>query len=390
MKSNTVFGHLVQQFAVHPENLATEALSFILRTYPDASSAFTQFVRQIVPNCPENLRFETQQVGLEQSIPDMKCLDDDGNIRVVVENKFWAGLTENQPVTYIHELPIGITAIVLFVVPEARIPFIWDEIGARCRNALIPVDDVQKLTSLTSADIGNGHYIGVTSWRVLLDALSMAATSAGRIECGNDIAQLQGLCRTMDEEAFLPLRGEELTNLGMAGRFINFSDLPFGIIDEAVSQGLIDRKGLRETPQRYGSGSYVRLGGYSAWVGFHAFQWKELVVSPIWVNFYPEYCSTTEVREILLRFRTATPQRCFDMNKGSYKWVAVPIFLMTGVEKQHIVEDAVRQIRELRDEFGVGESLSTSTAPEMTNDLDANQACATAIQGEEAILEPGA
>ena len=47
MGPNTVFGHLAFQFATHPENLATEALSFVLRTSPAASRAFTEFLRPI-------------------------------------------------------------------------------------------------------------------------------------------------------------------------------------------------------------------------------------------------------------------------------------------------------------------------------------------------------
>src|SRR5947209_7314002 len=118
MESKTVFEHLALRFAVHPENLATEALSFILRTPSAASRAFTGFVREIGLGDLGTLRVNTQQGGMEQSIPDMKCFDDKGQLRVVVENKFWAGLTDKQPVTYIRELPKAISAVVLFVVPN--------------------------------------------------------------------------------------------------------------------------------------------------------------------------------------------------------------------------------------------------------------------------------
>ena len=131
MKSDTVFGHLVHQFATHPENLATEALSFILRSSPAASCAFTEFIRQIGFDCPGSLHVETQRGGQDQSIPDMKCLDDKGLLRVVIENKFWAGLTENQPVTYIRELLAGVAALVLFVVPKTRLELVWNEIDRK-------------------------------------------------------------------------------------------------------------------------------------------------------------------------------------------------------------------------------------------------------------------
>jgi hypothetical protein len=382
MKSNTVFGHLVHQFAVHPENLATEALSFILRASPAASGAFTNFVRQVLTDCPFDMRFGTQQVGQEKSIPDMKCVDDAGNIRVIVENKFWAGLTDNQPVTYIRELPAGVGALVLFVVPEARLQAIWDEIVTRCGKNEIPVCDVQKIKAMFAAGIGGGHYLAAVSWNSLLDALSTATSLAAEIDSLNDIAQLSGLCRTMEEEAFLPLRGDELTNLDMARRVVNFSNLPFGIVNEAVNQGLIDKKGVRETPNRYGAGSYIRINGYSAWVGFHAYQWNKLGISPIWLNFYPDYCPVAEVRSNLLGLRHATPPRCFDMEIRNYKWVAVPISLTAGVEKQRIIEDAVRQIRELRDELGVRVPLAAVPNPNLTDNPDTTPECFPAGQSE--------
>jgi hypothetical protein len=349
MESRTVFEHLALRFAVHPENLATEALGFILRPSTAASRAFTAFVRQVALDDPGSLHVETQQCGLDQSIPDMKCFDDSGRLRVVVENKFWAGLTENQPVTYIHELPAGVSALVLFVVPKARLTLVWHEVVSRCKNAGIPVSDVEKPQTMKAADIGGGHYLAATSWDVLLDALSVAATSAGEIEARNDIAQLQGLCKRMDEETFLPLSCDELTNLEMATRFINFSDLPFGIIDKAVSQELCIRK--NETNYRHASGAYVQFGEYTAWLGFDRLAWRSLGVSPIWVIF-PRDVRSAEVRKRLARFRTDTPQRCFDI---AYGRTAVPILLTAGVVKQDIVEKAVFQIKELRAELGLQE-----------------------------------
>jgi hypothetical protein len=77
-----------------------------------------------------------------------------------------------------------------------------------------------------------------------------------------------------------------------------------------------------------------------------------LGVSPFWVTFSPP-TPIAEIREKLVRYRAATPQRCFDYLNGS---VNVPIFLITGVEKRYIIDDAVRQIRELVAELRVRES----------------------------------
>jgi hypothetical protein len=61
------------------------------------------------------------------------------------------------------------------------------------------------------------------------------------------------------------------------------------------------------------------------------------------------------------------------MSTRSERWVAVPIFLIPGVEKECIIEDAVRQIKELRDELGVREPAAAPD-PAPTGELDAGLA----------------
>ncbi len=356
MKTNTVFGHLALRLA-HPENIATEALAFILQNSPVASSAFGEFIRHAGIGCPNTLRYDTQQVGLEQSIPDMKCRDEEGRLRVIVENKFWAGLTDNQPVTYIRELLPSVAGVVLFVVPEARIRLVWDELFTRCGAAEIQVSDVRQSANMMVGVLGGEHYIAITSWGSLLRTLATATSSAGESDSHSDIAQLQGLCEAMDEKAFLPLRGDELTNLEMARRIINYSILPLDIASEAESRGYCNRRGLRETPQRYGSGTYIRIGAYMPWLGFDAEAWCRLGMSPLWINFFPPPSSpTAEIRKKLMRFRSAEPPRCFDFVGR----VSVPILLTSGVEKHRIVDDAVRQIGELAVELGAQSQSETS------------------------------
>ena len=393
MKSDTVFGHLVHQFSIHPENLATEALSFILRTSPAASRAFTEFLRPIGLDCPGGLHFEAQRGGLEQSIPDMMCRDEKGRLRVVVENKFWAGLTDNQPVTYIrelfHECPVGV-AVLLFVVPKARVQLVWSEVVSRCEAAKIPVGDRQNLGAITAAPLGEEHYIAVTTWGDLLGALSAASPLAGEPDCRNDIAQLQGLCRKMDEEECLPLRGEELTNQEMPRRFINFSNLPFGIIDKAVAEKLCIRK--TETNYRHGSGVYIEIGGYTAWVGFDRTAWRSLGVSPIWVNFYDASCPIAEIREKLVQFCRVTPRRCFYSEDG--RFVMVPILLPINVEAQRIIDDAVHQLAELKAQLDAPKPSDTPANSVQTHDSGVNSNFAPASQEEQlavqTILELGA
>jgi hypothetical protein len=99
----TIFSHIVQKrLSQESENVATSALEFILKSEP-ARSGMMKLLHSVTPELPQRLWFRTQQTE-ESSRPDMWGNDDQGKAHVFVENKFWAGLTENQPVSYLRIL----------------------------------------------------------------------------------------------------------------------------------------------------------------------------------------------------------------------------------------------------------------------------------------------
>ncbi|MFH1928244.1 MAG: hypothetical protein ABIK79_08775, partial [Chloroflexota bacterium] len=94
----TVFSYIVQKrFSQETEDVATDALAFILDSNESARAGMMKLLRGLAPDLP-SLWFRTQQAK-DQTRPDMAGYD--GNeLRVYVENKFWAGLTDRQPVDY--------------------------------------------------------------------------------------------------------------------------------------------------------------------------------------------------------------------------------------------------------------------------------------------------
>ena len=77
-------------------------------------------------------------------IPDLTIRDAGGVVRVLVENKFWAGLTEMQPVGYLDQLPPDVSAALLFVVPHTRLHSVWGELKERCATRKIDLTDEAK------------------------------------------------------------------------------------------------------------------------------------------------------------------------------------------------------------------------------------------------------
>ena len=128
-------GHLITRFSKHPENLAVEALSYILEKSPPASHALLRLLGDAGIALPANMRFRAQATGDDDARPDLEGRDDETGAMVVLEAKFWAGLTGNQPTTYIRRLPSSVPSVLAFIVPARRFASIWPELVARCQEA---------------------------------------------------------------------------------------------------------------------------------------------------------------------------------------------------------------------------------------------------------------
>lgn len=57
--ASSLFGPLVTQFSTHPENLATEALNFILRRSSVAKQAFMAYLEEAGIDPASTLTFQT-------------------------------------------------------------------------------------------------------------------------------------------------------------------------------------------------------------------------------------------------------------------------------------------------------------------------------------------
>ena len=114
--------------------------------------------------------------------PDLAVYDRERKERVLMEAKFWAGLTENQPNAYLARLPLDQRpAVLLFVAPEARLETLWPEL----RRLIEPPFDWQPVETSHDTEIkcalvdGATRYLVLASWRALLNRMLSFAMSSG-------------------------------------------------------------------------------------------------------------------------------------------------------------------------------------------------------------------
>ncbi len=234
----SVLAHVIRGSKLQDEPAATQALAFILSRKPEMVLAISQMLQ---------IDFKPGRVAAEKvedeskSRVDLTIHDSEGKVRILIENKFWAGLTEAQPLGYLDKLS-ELRSALLFIVPEKRMRTIWDELRDRCEKGKRGFNNKTYSQNIYLARVKDKNLF-VTSWSYVLEQLSEKADSIGQERIKQDIMQLRGLTKQMDLDAFLPLRESEVSDQWLARRVMNYAGLIDAIIEELESRKIAVKKG---------------------------------------------------------------------------------------------------------------------------------------------------
>lgn len=351
MASETLLAHLTGRFVTQAENLATESLAYLLDRHEVASAAFHRFILSVHPDLPHPLRYWTQNWAAEdQAIPDLVGVASDGTQPLVLEAKFWAGLTENQPVTYLGRLPAQEPGLLVFVAPAARERYLWHALLDRCRGTAVEVTPRNSQLGVQSGDVsgGQGHVMAVTSWSTLLAALDSALEMAHEHEGLSDLRQLQGLCQKMDEEAFLPIRSEELTG-DIGRRLEQLSTVIDDVVEELKGAGHADTAGLSRSAGSGWFGRYLKLAGWECLLHVNFHRWATERPTPVWLRVTDKRVSLGhELVEALNPLRHAVPSRLV-VTDGR---ILIPLLLSVGADRDQVQRELIEQAQELASLMG--------------------------------------
>jgi len=342
MTNHSLFGELAVRLGPHPENVATEALQFILTAHPAAWPSFRAFLAPTTVKLPDRLTFRTQEGGDDSAIPDLVGVDHDGRQVLVIEAKFWASLTESQPVVYLRRLPSDRDGALLVLAPTARLGSLWPKLLSRCRDAGVALTKQEsppaefKLASLRA-----GQVLALTSWRALLSSMTRDAEVRGASALAVDLTQLNGLCARMDNEGFLPLRASELAP-EIGRRVQQFAVL----VDEVVAQELVPNHGastgsLQTGGSRSTYGRFFLMKGLGCFFCYSPSLWGQHG-RPMWLSVKEaDWSQTQRIRDLLDQYAADTGSVVADDTRGG---PCVPIELPTSVEEADVIAAVVQQI----------------------------------------------
>lgn len=360
--NDTLLAHIIPRLAGgRLENAAVGSLDYILGKSPAALNELNSLALKGGAVLPPITRVRTEvsgQVGDEVTRPDLVGFDETGSERLLIEAKFWAGLTGDQVNRYLRRLPRDGAAALLFLAPEARMTTLWPELRARIEQAGKGLDENDAVldgmrgavVTDTERNTTNQHLM-LISWRDLLLALHAAADRAMDTSgIKEDIRQLRGLTELMDSQEFLPFHKEDFDPV-FARRLIDLRSVFESLISRCIGQNRV--KVHRKKHDETGYGIYLELAEYHAWFGFYYQPWaRGEAETPFWIQLWG-----------LKHHSPATFNRVVDELKmwnqvaeGNY----LPIYVKTGVGREEVVNDMLAQFKKIADAI---QEFTESEAP---------------------------
>lgn len=341
----SLLGYLIPRIASKgTEPAATKALAYLLNASPDIAKAFVDVVGRtgIAAFTPGRIAAEEKQGS---AFPDVTIRDTDGVVRILIENKFWAGLTDAQPLAYLEELPSDASSAVVFVVPHQRMYFLWGELREKCRRNTVELESESTTDTISWARTGH-RTLAITSWKHVLGTLEQAASAGDHAGIRQDILQLRGLTDQENTGGFLPLREDEVTDVNVARRLINYTGLIEEVAGRLVTDGVAETKGLRQGYSYTAAGRYLRLRSrFGVWLGVDLEGWRDRGITPIWLE------QNTNDSWSGIEGKSRQAAKLFDEAHEADGQLHIPIRLATGAERDRVIDDAVLQLCNIADKL---------------------------------------
>jgi hypothetical protein len=254
---NSLLSYIASNFISEYENVANSCIAYLLNEYSNAQKALEIILEMdSVPTY-----YMTELSTDNNGRPDVTGLDINNNKSVIIEGKFWANLTDNQPANYIEE--ISEDGKLLFLAPEKRISSLKIDVSNRLNG------DTEKVV--------------ISSWKNFLNLIESENKKNFSHQLESDLIQIKELCQKMDTEGMPPLSLSDLDP--MNGRIAaQFAD----IIDECNPiiryWEVSDFKGLKSTSTRYGYGFYFRCFSFTCFLYADSQNWfTRPNHTPIWL-----------------------------------------------------------------------------------------------------------
>ena len=334
----SLLAHLFPRIKGSQEDVATYSLSYILEQSNILNETFTKMISsRMHVSLEKTLSYNCQDADSDFGRPDIAGYDA-GILKVLCEAKFYAGLTDNQPVSYLKRLLGTENSGVIFICPRDREITLWDKIVGSAEAAELFGNEIDDFCMDYS-----GTRMSILSWNEILAELLRVATERNPEMIG-DLRQLEGFCSKVESEAFVPFNEDDFSI--QAARNI---DRYYEVVDQIYSilkthkELSPSTKGLRNSPRWQGYSTYLVMDGKGLSIDYIRKLWKAptSVITPFWCHIRDIEDGKWKLTERMSRFLSTIDSRKVEMFYGDPYIALIPKPYQTLEE---LSEDLANQI----------------------------------------------
>ena len=333
----SLLAHLYSRIKGSQEDVATVSLQYIISSSPQLNKAFNRLMSSSLGiDIEDDTTYSCQSVGESGERPDMSGVNSEGKEIILCEMKFYAGLTSNQPNTYLDRLIKENGKALVFVCPEKRRVSLWNKLKGLCKEADRKMWDEEDYRVIV-----DGVTMAIVSWKEIIDTLRKKAASDSVESLKADIEQLYGFCEMMDSTAFIPFSPEDM-GPDVARKEERYYQVIDRVVDclEANPKYETSFKGLRASPNRSGYNRGINLNDYIVILMYNRTAWmnKSSAETPFW---YYVVDNKWEQSELIMKKVKSIPEyeREYIDNR-----VSIALYAPLYAHIDEIAADMMRQI----------------------------------------------
>ncbi|MEJ8590341.1 hypothetical protein JSO54_03715 [Riemerella anatipestifer] len=323
------------------EDIASDGLKHILQNSIYAKKYLqTLIFAKTNIQLPE-LNYTNQISKNELGRTDISGVDINGDENLIIEAKFWASLTENQPISYLKR--INKNGVLLFVCPTLRKSSLFVELKRKLNeeNLAFVADDLTLKLVLQ-----NRKQILVQSWNEILEPIKEILKENNQQKLVSDIDQVIGFCEVIDSNSFIPLSENDLSP--EIGRKISSY---YSLVDEVISElsknenykqdRLTEGKPAREA----GYYKYRKFKNYGVTFGLNFNYWTQFTDTPFWLKITElDFKQSENLKFNLRKISTALPNQIFENSSDELFY---PIYPLKFSDKDKVIKEMTKQIVEI-------------------------------------------
>jgi hypothetical protein len=346
----SLLGQFYTRIKGSQEDIASEGLTYILQRSKSARQAINKLIRQSTGLIFDDISYSTQNIGEENERPDVTGKDKDGNDVILLEAKFWASLTKNQPVTYLNSL--GSNSVLMFIVPTMRVRPVFDELRTRIDKAGMKFEMDNNIHSFA---LENNKKLIVKTWQEVLEVVRENLIQGHEKTLLSDIDQVIGFCSTIDNNSFQPFQSEDFAP-SLAKKINSFYDIIDKVVDELKKRNLADTTNLRAASQKYIYTRYFKIGSLGLSLNVRFDLWERIAETPFWLTIKDDTTDGANWKQTA-NFRTDIRNIASNNSiipyESNNKELLLPISTLPLLDKTEdvVVNDLSSQINKLAEEL---------------------------------------